>query len=72
MKSKTELGQIVYLITDNEQLPRIVTGIKFSLGGGVVYYLNNGTQESMHYEAEFSENKNIELSLGLDLQYKAD
>ena len=48
-----DLGQIVYLTTDNYQLRRIVTQIKVSLNG-ITYQLSCGTNYSYHYECEIS------------------
>lgn len=70
METKYKLGDLVYLITDCEQLPRIITAIKITLGGGLTYSLSNGTQDTDHYEAEISSRKNIEIVLGIkDLNY---
>lgn len=57
MKIRYELGDEVYLKTDEEQRIRMVTGIKIS-NGGVVYYLNQGINESCHYDIEISIEKN--------------
>lgn len=65
-KNKYKLGEIVYLITDTEQLYRMVTGVKFALDGGVIYYLTSGTTETMHYEKEITRTRNIELALNLN------
>ena len=60
------LGDIVYLITDPEQLERMVTYIKFSPGNQIVYYLSNITYHTEHYEMELSSKRNISLAMGLD------
>lgn len=57
-KSKYGLAELVYLITDTDQLERMVTGVKFNLSG-TIYTLANGTNESFHYEAELSKEKDI-------------
>jgi hypothetical protein len=57
-KSKYGLGELVYLVTDTEQLERMVTGVKFNLNG-LVYTLQCGVNESYHYEAEISKDKDI-------------
>ena len=57
-ESKYGLGQLVYLITDDEQKERMVTGVKFNLNGHV-YTLQKGTEESYHYEQEISKDKDI-------------
>lgn len=65
MSGKYKLGQIVYLITDEAQSPRMVTAIKFTIDGGILYTLTCGIQDSSHYEAEISKDKNIEVVLGI-------
>lgn len=53
MKLKFEIGEIVYLKTDNEQLDRFVTGVNIRVGS-ISYALTNGTNESWHYDFEIS------------------
>jgi hypothetical protein len=62
MKIETEynLSEIVFLITDNEQLQRIITGIQISCNQ-VVYRLACGTVESWHYDFEFVKEKTFKL-----------
>lgn len=55
---KFNLEEIVFLITDSEQLPRIVTGIQI-YKNGVLYRLANGTNESWHYDYEMGTDKNF-------------
>ncbi|WP_026463502.1 hypothetical protein [Adhaeribacter aquaticus] len=64
-RSRYGLGDIVYLITDELQLPRMVTGLKF-YPGGYYYQLNCGTVNTEHYEIEVSESLNESLRLGID------
>jgi hypothetical protein len=64
-ESEFRLGDLVYLLTDDEQKPRMVTAVKFTIGGATVYCLACGTNETEHYPQEISKNKNIELALGL-------
>lgn len=52
------LKDIVYLITDSEQLPRFVCEIQI-YDGGIMYRLCNGAQTSSHYTYEISKEKNI-------------
>ncbi len=47
------MGDRVYLSTDVEQLPRIITGI-FIRQLGVIYELAQGEESSNHYDFEFS------------------
>lgn len=53
MKNKYNLGQIVFLTTDTEQLPRIITSITFNLSG-LYYTLVQGINSTTHYEQEIS------------------
>lgn len=53
------MGRIVYLVTDDEQQPRIVTGYIVRPGTGILYMLTCGPSESNHYELEISSKKNI-------------
>ena len=53
-----ELKQIVYLITDTDQRPRIVTRIKVGVSG-LVYELCCGTCISDHYDFEISDSVNV-------------
>jgi hypothetical protein len=48
-----EVGDLVYLRTDPDQYERMVTGIIVS-GGGPVYRLCLGTQESYHHAIEMT------------------
>lgn len=60
--NKYELGDFVYLVTDNEQVKRIVTMIKV-FPGGVMYQLSAGKEYSDHYECEMSDTENIEMKV---------
>jgi len=51
------IGQIVFLITDPEQLERIVTGY-IVRPSQIVYYLSMETHETTHYEIEIASSKN--------------
>lgn len=51
-------GDILYLKTDVEQLPRIVTGIMLRKDS-VCYELSCGTESSDHYSFEFTKEKTI-------------
>ena len=50
---KYNIGQIVFLKTDSEQLCRMVTGIVIR-DNYCLYYLTNCTIETAHYEIEIS------------------
>lgn len=56
-----EFGQIVYLVTDRDQSPCIVTGYKVSVGGSLIVIVQRSTLETTHYLCELSETKNILL-----------
>lgn len=52
-----DFGDIVYLITDREQLPRVVTAIEIYKAGEILYKLASGSQTSYHYDFEISPSK---------------
>lgn len=62
MRSKFELGRLVYLITDPEQLEYIVTGIHFR-PTGVSYSISNNGSEFHVYDIEISKDKDVVKSL---------
>lgn len=51
--NKYDIGQFVYLNTDDEQKKRIVTAIKI-LPAGIFYCLTCGTVETDHYDIEIT------------------
>ena len=66
---KFNLGDIVYLKTDDEQLARIIT--KISIVGGsmsdyiITYELSQGQESSEHYSSEILKTKDATIKLGL-------
>jgi hypothetical protein len=56
--NKFSIGQIVYLVTDSEQLKRIVSRIIVT-PTGLVYELNSGVVQSSHYDFEISDEINV-------------
>lgn len=54
-------GETVYLKSDKDQLPRIITGLMVR-PGSVLYYLSSSTHETLHYGIEISKDKDIILS----------
>lgn len=59
---KFEIGQIVYLKTDTEQLPRVLVEWGFkSTTGEIEYTLSQGVIISDHYDFEITEQKNYTL-----------
>ena len=59
--NKFAITQTVYLKTDKDQLPRLVTGLKVN-SNGLLYSLTAGTQDSDHYDFEISETADVMLS----------
>ena len=59
IENKYEFGQIVYLVTDKEQLPRMVTGFTIR-PTGVLYLCQSGITETAHYEMELQGEKVVE------------
>jgi hypothetical protein len=57
INNKFELQQCVFLITDTEQLTRIITGIQIS-SNSILYRLACGVNDSWHFEYEIVEEKN--------------
>jgi hypothetical protein len=67
IENKFDIGQIVYLKTDEDQKPRMVTELKISANRGIMYALSAGASDTYHYAIEISETKNIiELLTGKD------
>ncbi len=58
IENKFNIGETVYLVTDEDQKPRIVTGISVTVNG-LRYNLVNGITDTYHYELEMSSEKNI-------------
>jgi hypothetical protein len=53
-----EIGQTVYLKTDEDQKPRMVVSFEVFAVGEILYKLMSGTYQSHHYDFEISETKN--------------
>ena len=58
MKSKYQIGQAVYLVTDKEQHKRMIIGITIRQTG-VMYDLAFGSTSTWHYEIEVSEEEDV-------------
>ena len=58
LNNKFTIGDIVYLITDPDQLQRIVTGIMVRKSQ-LIYQVSCGVDEHGHYEFELSFEKNV-------------
>lgn len=54
IKNRFNIGQIVYLKTDEEQKGRIITGIQIR-PTGILYILQFSTTETYHYDIEIQE-----------------
>lgn len=54
-----EIGQIVYLKTDDEQLERICIGYSIRPNHLVVYDLQNCEKSTSHYDFEISSEKDV-------------
>jgi len=59
VQNKFDWADIVYLSTDEFQFPRLVTGIRITPDGGIIYNLRCGVIVSEHYEFEITEEKNF-------------
>jgi hypothetical protein len=59
-RNKFYLGNIVYLITDKEQLPRMITALILR-STGYSYELGCGATSSWNTEIEISSEKTIQL-----------
>lgn len=59
-----DIGEIVFLITDEEQLERIVTRIYVN-PNGVCYEVSCGVASSTHFEIEMSRSKDIHKQLNI-------
>lgn len=62
--SSYTFGDIVYLKTDPEQMPRMVLSITFR-PTGILYELGYGPDSSDHYDIEISSVKDEVIRLGL-------
>jgi len=59
--NKFDFGQVVYIKTDQDQRPRIITGILVK-PGYMEYQLNCGTDWSWHPDFAISDEKNVLLT----------
>jgi hypothetical protein len=58
MTLKFSIGEIVYLRTDVEQLPRMVISAEVGIGW-VIYSLASGVNTSRHYDFEIIRERDI-------------
>lgn len=59
LSNKFNTSELVYLVTDIDQLPRMVTGIKYCIDRTILYELTNVNDISWHYEQEMTREKII-------------
>lgn len=57
--NKFNFWDIVYLKTDVDQEPRIITQISLCPSGMILYQLSCGLQVSLHYEKEITPEKSL-------------
>ena len=58
-ETQFNFGQIVYLKTDKEQLPRMITKIQFMRSGSSLSELSCGATSSWHYDYEIDVEKKV-------------
>lgn len=58
IENKYNIGDMVYLRTDNDQAERLVTAIQVN-PNGLIYRLVKDTTETWHYDFEISLEKNF-------------
>lgn len=52
INNEFDIGETVYIITDEEQKPRIITEIRIGPSIDCYYVLSCGTEQSYHYDIE--------------------
>lgn len=57
--NKYNFGDIVFLKTDIEQMPRIITAIIFCPASDILYEVTCGTVVSRHYDFEITVSKEV-------------
>jgi len=57
--AKHKIGSVVYLLTDEEQCMRVVTGICIRSGGFISYELSLGDLTTWHVECEILKEKRL-------------
>lgn len=65
LQTKYDIGELVFLRTDSDQLERMVTCIKIC-ATGCIYTLAHGTTETYHYEMELCRERNQFKALGIN------
>lgn len=59
IENKHEIGDVVYLVTDEDQKARIVCAIEVFKSGELLYRLACGTITASHYDFEISNEKDV-------------
>lgn len=60
IENKYNIGDVVFLLTDVEQLNRIITGIIIR-PNSILYYVSCGSTETLHYDLEIILEKNYAI-----------
>lgn len=63
INNKFSFGQIVYLKTDKDQLPRMVTKMQVDSNMSVIYELSCGVQDTWHFGIEITEERDTLLAV---------
>ena len=64
INNKFNITQTVFVITDTSQYSRIVTGIIINPNNTILYRVSFGEIESIHYEFELSEDRDVLKTIG--------
>lgn len=56
--TKFNIGDFVYIITDEDNIRGIITALSV-MPNGITYRVSRGVEESYHYDFELSEEKTI-------------
>ena len=59
IENKFNIGDTVYIVTDEDQKKRVVTGLRICPRDCIIYYLNCGTVFSEHYDFELQSEENV-------------
>jgi len=59
--NKYDIGEILYLVTDEEQKKRLCTAIVICPDNSFLYEVISGTSASKHYEFELSREPDIAM-----------
>ena len=63
IENKFEIGDMVYLKTDPDQLIQIIVAIHVFKSGELMYKIASGSEVSIHYEFELSDTINEQLKI---------